>query len=192
MYLEADIGLGAGSPAYGTIVAGIQQLNPSVMDDMMTLLSKRVLVQDPQGSPANGVFNFLAVTLTRLAEMGLQPTEATKNAADYIKALPAGQYALVSADDVNTYEQAPKGSDFATDVHVTVAVADAVPLMAASGQSLVVLWPLTGTTGETPKKSMAAPLIGMAIGAGGGALVGGGIGAIVGGVAGYLVGNAVA
>jgi hypothetical protein len=60
--------IGAAEPV--AVVSGIQQLSPSTADDVLTLLNKRILVPDSVPAVAKGVFNFVAVTMERLAELG--------------------------------------------------------------------------------------------------------------------------
>jgi len=181
MYLEAELGLGAQAPA------AIQQLNPGTAMAVMTYLGDKYLQLDATQPPGGGAFNYIALRGSDLAAQGIQ-LEGKLTAAQEIQALPSGQYALVHTDEV----QAIVTNQWTGALRVTSAPAEAAAQL-ATGQDLTILWPLgTSVASPTPKKSMAAPIIGAVIGAGGGALVGGGVGAIVGGVAGYLVGNAVA
>lgn len=164
------------------VVSGIQQLDQKTRDDVLTLLGKRVLVTDPNMPAAQGVFNFVAVTMERLAQLGLQTSEATKNAAKYVEDLPSGNYTLANVNDVTNLA-------IVQDFHITVASAAAVPLIAGSGSSLAVLNPLapveTGATtpGEKKKFSVLTPILG----AGVGLLVGGPVGAAVGAAVGLGV-----
>lgn len=198
LYLEAQLsGLGATDPAFGEIVSGIQQLSPSVADDVLTLLSNRVpVLAASAGQPAaaaEGFTNFVAVTMEQLAALGIPTSEQTQNAADYIKTLPDGNYTLADVNDVGALEQAP--SSFTAMFHFTVASAAAVPYAAGPGSNLAVLWPqapVDNTGSAKPKKSMAVPIVGAVIGGGAGALIGGGVGAVIGAVGGYLIGNAAA
>lgn len=163
------------------VVSGIQQLDQKTRDDVLTLLGKRVLVTDPNMPAAQGVFNFVAVTMERLAQLGLQTSEATKNAAKYVEDLPSGNYTLANVNDVTNLA-------IVQDFHITVASAEAVPLIAGSGSSLAVLNPLapveTGATTPGEKKfSIVTPVIGAGIGL----LVGGPVGAAVGAAVGLGV-----
>lgn len=190
LYLEAELAghghLGAAQPAYGSIVTGIQVLDPSVADDVLTLFASRYPVPSSSPAPAEGVFNFMAVTAERLAALGYSTSQVTKNAADYIKdAVAAGSYALADVNDVATLETTKSVGDF----HFSVAGKDAVPYIAGAGSNLSVLSPLPNAQGAAAPKSMLGPILGAAAGAGIGALVGGGIGALVGGVGGYIVVN---
>lgn len=160
------------------VVSGIQQLSPGLADDVLTLLNKRVMVTDPNLPTAKGVWNFIAVTMAQLAALGLQTSEATKNAGAYIAGLPAGNYALANVNDALNLKL---GND--NIFHFTVATADAVPIMAGPGSTLAVLSPLAGgavtpaAKPEEKKFSIVTPLLG----AGVGLLVGGPVGAAVGG-----------
>lgn len=190
MYLEADLvygrnNLGAAQPAYGTIVTGIQVLNPSVADDVLTLFASRYVVPSSSPAPAEGVFNFMAVTAERLAALGYSTSQQTKNAADYVRdAAAAGSYALADVNDVSTLETTKSVGDF----HFSVAGKDAVPYLAGAGSTLSVLAPLPSTQSAATKSSLG-PILGAAAGAAVGALVGGGVGAVIGGVGGYIVVN---
>jgi hypothetical protein len=171
--------LGAAEPV--AVISGIQQLSPSKADDVLTLLGKRVLVADPVQAPAKGVFNFLAVTMERLAELGIKTSEATQSATTYIQSLPTGNYALANINDV--VNLAVVG-----DFRITVAGADAVPLIAGPGSSLAVLSPLaSGATGAPEKAEKKFSIITPILGAGIGLLVGGPVGAAVGAAAGVAV-----
>ncbi len=181
MYLEAELGLGAVSPG------AIQQLDPGTGMAVMTYLNDKYILIDPNQPPAQGVANLIAVPGQTLVEQGVQ-LEGKQTAAQQVQALPSGTYALVNLDDVKAVTAGQTVPQF----HITTAESQAVAYLAKPGENLSVLWPLGTNVGVEAKKSMAAPIIGAVIGAGGGALVGGGVGAIVGGVAGYLVGNAVA
>lgn len=158
-------------------VSGIQQLDPSLADDVLTLLNTRVAVPDPVPALGKGVFNFVAVTMIRLKELGLQTSEATTSAGAYIASLPKGSYALANINDAVNLSL---GGDF----HFTVAEAATVPVIAGPGSSLAVLSPLAGggaATTETPAKeekkfSVLTPILGAGIGL----LVGGPVGAAVG------------
>jgi hypothetical protein len=165
--------IGAAEPV--AVVSGIQQLSPSTADDVLTLLNKRILVPDSVQAVAKGVFNFVAVTMERLAELGYKTSEATQNAGAYVAALPPGNYVLANLNDTLNIKL---GGDF----HITVAGADAVPVMAGPGSTLAVLAPLapieTGATGpakEEKKFSVLTPVLGAGIGL----LVGGPVGAAV-------------
>lgn len=157
------------------VVSGIQQLSPGVADDVLTLLNKRVLIPGAP-SPAKGVWNFVAVTMERLAQLGYQTSETTKNAGAYIATLPKGNYALANVNDAVNLA-------IVQDFHLTVATAEAVPVVAGPGSTLAVLSPLAGgavtpaAKPEEKKFSIVTPLLG----AGVGLLVGGPVGAAVGG-----------
>src|SRR5512143_79026 len=180
MYLEAELG--------AMVPAAIQQLDPGTALAVMTYLGDKYVVVDPNQPPAQGVANLIAVPGQTLVEQGIQ-LEGKPTAAQQVQSLPSGTYALANLDDAKAVATGGSVAQF----HITTADSQAVASLAGPGSSLSVLWPLgTNVGAETPKKSMAAPIIGAVIGAGGGALVGGGVGAIIGGVAGYLVGNAVA
>lgn len=159
-----------------TVVSGIQQLSPGLADDVLTLLNKRVLAPDTP-SPAKGVFNFLAVTMTQLAAMGLQTSEATQNAGTFVASLPAGNYALVNVNDALNLKL---GND--NVIHITVADAANVPVIAGPGSSLAVLHPLasTGATKPAAKEEKKFSIVTPLLGAGVGLLVGGPVGAAVG------------
>lgn len=177
--------LGAMQPSYGSI-SGIQQLDPSIADDVLTEFGKRLLVPDATPALGKDTFNFLAVTMEQAAQLGYQTSEATKSAAKYIADLEPGNYTLVNGDDVGTF----KSSGGPVVFRVTVTSAANVPVFAGPGSSLAVLSPLapveTGAKpGETGKKkfSIVTPVIGAGIGL----LVGGPVGAAVGAAVGLGV-----
>lgn len=190
LYLEAEIAgqghLGAPQqPAYGSIVSGVQVLDPTTADDVLTLFANRYPVPSPNPAPAEGVFNFLAVTAERLAALGYSTSQATKNAADYVRdAVQSGSYALADVNDIATLETTKSVGDF----NFSVAGKDAVAYIAGPGSNLAVLSPLPGQASAAPKSSLG-PILGAAAGAAVGALVGGGVGAVIGGVGGYIVVN---
>ena len=158
------------------VVSGVQQLSPGTADDVLTLLNKRVLIPDSVVATAKGVFNFIAVTMAQLAELGYQTSEATKNAGAYVASLPQGNYALANINDAVNLKLGNENI-----FHITVATADAVPLIAGPGSSLAVLSPLAGGAMTAPAKdekkfSIITPILGAGIGL----LVGGPVGAAVG------------
>ncbi|GMV18598.1 MAG: hypothetical protein AMXMBFR56_68220 [Polyangiaceae bacterium] len=160
------------------VVSGIQQLSPGLADDVLTLLNKRVMVPDSSIPVAKGVWNFIAVTMAQLAQLGYKTSEATQSAGTYIASLPAGNYALANVNDALNLKLGDESI-----FHFTVAEAAAVPVMAGPGSTLAVLSPLAGgavtpaAKPEEKKFSIVTPLLG----AGVGLLVGGPVGAAVGG-----------
>lgn len=190
MYLEADLVYGrnqlGAEPAYGSIVTGVQVLNPSVADDVLTLFASRYPVPSSSPAPAEGVFNLMAVTAERLAALGYSTSQQTKNAADYVRdAVAAGSYALADVNDVATLETTKSVGDF----HFSVSSKDAVAYIAGAGSNMSVLAPLPNAQSSAAPKSALGPILGAAAGAAVGALVGGGVGAVIGGVGGYIVVN---
>jgi hypothetical protein len=171
--------------AIQTGAGGIQQLDPTTADAVLTFLNKRFVVTDPTPALGKGVFNFWAVTATRLAELGLPTAEATKSAGAYIASLPAGNYALANVGDVANLASIGGG-----DFRFTVADAANVPVIAGPGSTLAVLSPLapieTGVTEPTKAKakfSIVTPILGAGIGL----LVGGPVGLAVGAAVGAAV-----
>lgn len=160
------------------VVSGIQQLSPGLADDVLTLLNKRVMVMDPNLPAGKGAWNFIAVTMAQLASLGLQTSEATKNAGSYIASLLAGNYALANINDALNLKLGDENI-----FRFTVAEASAVPTIAGPGSSLAVLSPLAGAAGATTtpaKEEKKFSIITPLLGAGVGLLVGGPVGAAVG------------
>jgi hypothetical protein len=181
-----------GAASYGTIGSGIQPLDPTTADDVLTFLGKRVLVPDsapfvPVPATGKNAWNYLAVTMERLAELSLQTSEATKNAAAFITSLPVGNYALANDSDILALKTKGAVGDF----HITITGGESVPYIAGPGSSLVLLSPLAPTDASlgnepakpTKKFSIVTPILGAGIGL----LVGGPVGAAVGAAVGLGV-----